>query len=212
MACVGVVRRVFDSGWAWIASPYLARFPGGRDLRPLDALFAEGSRMTAEDMFRDAFFVQIKHCKGAERLSEGDTVTFDKHWNDRNQSYDIDNCTVLGGAACSPIGVGEEKLARIDGGGGEREKTTTKLENHMASGSQHEHEVPHPDAALKADMKYAFAAAVHRTRSRSRWGRYQVTGDECTGEGEGAAAVAGGEGGEVPPRYTAAKGVARSRR
>ena len=58
MACAGVVRRLYTSGWAWI-SPYSVILPDG------------GSRLAAGDMLRDAYFVQIKHCKGAERLSEG---------------------------------------------------------------------------------------------------------------------------------------------
>ena len=231
MACVGVVRRVDLSGWAGI-TPYVARFSGGWD----------GSRMTAEDMFNDAFFVQIKHCKGAERLSEGDKITFDKHWNDTKQKYDIGNCSVLDGAACSPIGDGEEKRARIDGGGGEGDDAAAcslggggqekrarvdggggKGEPAGAKGDAFElyrnRPIPRTPETIDGPPCFPFIGqkglppgTPSPGDGRLHRGRYQVTGDKCTGEGEGTAAVEGGEGGEPPPRYTAAKGVARSRR
>ena len=228
MACAGVVRRLFISGWAWI-SPYSVILPDG------------GSRLTAGDMLRDAYFVQIKHCKGAERLSEGDKVTFDKHWNDRKQQYDIDNCTVLDGAACSPSGGGEEKRARIDDGGGEGDDAAAcslggggeeKRARVDGGGGQGEpagaegdafepyrkRPIPRTPDIIDGPPRSPFSGQKRPppgTPSRGDgWlprGRHQVTGCKCTGEGGGTAAVGGGVGGELPPRYTAAKGGARSR-
>merc|ERR1711966_231984 len=41
----------------------------------------------------DDVFVHIKQCSGAESLSEGDQVSFDKAWNDRKGKYNADNVT-----------------------------------------------------------------------------------------------------------------------
>jgi hypothetical protein len=228
MACAGVVRGLFISGWAWI-SPYSVILPDG------------GSRLTAGDMLRDAYFVQIKHCKGAERLSEGDKVTFDKHWNDRKQQYDIDNCTVLDGAACSPSGGGEEKRARIDDGGGEGddaaacslggggEEKRARVDGGGGQGEPAGAEgdafeptsnwpiprtpdiIDGPPCSPFSGQKRPPPGTPSRGEGWMHRRRYQVTGCKCTGEGGGTAAVGGGEGGELPPRYTAAKGGAMSR-
>mmetsp|Transcript_47002 Transcript_47002/g.132611 ORF Transcript_47002/g.132611 Transcript_47002/m.132611 type:complete len:96 (+) Transcript_47002:98-385(+) len=42
-------------------------------------------------------FIHIKQCNGAESLSEGDRVSFDKAWNDRAGKYQGNNCSVIGG-------------------------------------------------------------------------------------------------------------------
>ena len=178
--------------------------------------------MAAGDMFRDAYFVQIKHCKGAEILSEDDKVTFDKHWNDREQKYDIDNCTVLDGAACSQSGDGDEKRARIDDGGGEGDGGGGQGEPAGAEGDAFEpyrkRPIPRTPDIIDGPPRSPFSGQKRPppgTPSRGDgWlprGRHQVTGCKCTGEGGGTAAVGGGVGGELPPRYTAAKGGARSR-
>ena len=52
--------------------------------------------ITPDDGGEDVF-VHIKQCNGAESLSEGDTVSFDKQWNDRKGKYNADNCTVTSG-------------------------------------------------------------------------------------------------------------------
>ena len=71
MASTGVVKRICNAGYLWIAP---------------DAI---GQHRT--------LVVHIKHCNGATVPEEGDKVMFDRRWNDTKGEYDIVNCKVTSG-------------------------------------------------------------------------------------------------------------------
>ena len=71
MASTGVVKRICNGGYLWVA-------PDGI-----------GQHRTLK--------VHIKHCNGATVPEEGDKVMFDRRWNDTKGEYDIVNCKVTSG-------------------------------------------------------------------------------------------------------------------
>ena len=73
--------------------------------------------ITPDDGGEDVF-VHIKQCNGAESLSEGDQVSFDKNWNNQKGKYNADNCTVTGGGGGGGGGGGKSKGKGKDKGKG----------------------------------------------------------------------------------------------
>mmetsp|Transcript_2699 Transcript_2699/g.5822 ORF Transcript_2699/g.5822 Transcript_2699/m.5822 type:complete len:110 (+) Transcript_2699:70-399(+) len=64
-------------------------------------------------------FIHLRQCNGAERLNEGDRVSYDLVWNDRQGKMQGQNCTVQGGEGGSGGGDYGGYGGGYGGGGGD---------------------------------------------------------------------------------------------